>query len=234
MKILHLYYDIMNLYGDYGNVSVLERVLTQSGADCEVVKKSLGDSFDFDDCDFVFMGSGTERNQKLVLEDFMKHKEAFSDYIENNKPALFTGNSFEILGKWITDSDGIVYDGLKLFDYRTSEQAKNRLTADAVFESVFSDKLFVGFINKCSETHGIEDHAFKVKRGLADNKLIGYEGIKYNNFIGTHLTGPVLVKNPHFAEYFAKTILGKEPNTDCLELAKNGYEVTLRELLSDN
>lgn len=92
----------------------------------------------------------------------------------------------------------------------------------------------MGFINKCSETHGIEDHAFKVKRGLADNKLIDYEGIKYNNFIGTHLTGPVLVKNPHFAEYFAKIILGKEPNTDCLELAKNGYEVTLRELISDN
>lgn len=234
MKILHLYYDIMNLYGDYGNVSVLERLLTQSGADCEVVKKSLGDSFGFDDCDFVFMGSGTERNQKLVLEDFMKHKEAFSNYIENNKPALFTGNSFEILGKWITDSEGIVHDGLQLFDYRTSEQTKNRLTADAVFESVFADKLFVGFINKCSETHGIEDHAFKVKRGLADNKLIDYEGIKYNNFIGTHLTGPVLVKNPHFAEYFAKIILGKEPNTDCLELAKNGYEVTLRELISDN
>ena len=57
MKILHLYYDIMNLYGDYGNVSVLERVLNQSGADCEIVKKSLGDSFDFNDCDFVFMGS---------------------------------------------------------------------------------------------------------------------------------------------------------------------------------
>ena len=76
MKIMHLYYDIMNLYGDYGNVSVLERVLTQSGADCEVVKKSLGDSVDFAEYDFVFIGSGTERNQKLMLDDFKKHKEA--------------------------------------------------------------------------------------------------------------------------------------------------------------
>lgn len=234
MKILHLYYDIMNLYGDYGNVSVLERLLTQSGADCEVVKKSLGDSFDFDDYDFVFMGSGTERNQKLVLEDLMKHKEAFSDYIESNKPALFTGNSFEMLGKGITDCEGKAYDGLDLFKFFTTEQNKKRLTADAIFESDFSDKLFVGFVNKCSEINGIEAHAFKVKRGLADNGQTGYEGVKYKNFIGTHLTGPVLVKNPHFAEYFAKIILGKDPNTDCLELAKNGYEVTLKELLSDN
>lgn len=234
MKILHLYYDIMNLYGDYGNVSVLQRVLAQSGAECEVVQKSLGDDIDFDEYDFVFMGSGTERNQKLVLDDFRKYGEGFKAYIESGKPALLTGNSFEILGKWITDSDGTVHDGLKLFDYRTSEQKKNRLTADAVFECEFTDKLFVGFINKCSETHGIEDHAFKVKRGLADNKLIVYEGIKYKNFIGTHLTGPVLVKNPHFAEYFAELILGEKPNIDCLELAKKGYEITLRELLSDN
>ena len=117
MKILHLYYDIMNLYGDYGNVSVLERVLTQSGADCEVVKKSLGDSVDFAEYDFVFIGSGTERNQKLVLDDFKKHKEAFKNYIESGKPALFTGNSFEMLGKSITDCEGKAYDGTGLFGF---------------------------------------------------------------------------------------------------------------------
>ena len=234
MKILHLYYDIMNLYGDYGNVSVLERVLTQSGADCEVVKKSLGDSVDFAEYDFVFIGSGTERNQKLVLDDFKKHKEAFKNYIESGKPALFTGNSFEMLGKSITDCEGKAYDGLGLFGFFTIEQNKKRMTADAVFDSEFLEKTLVGFINKCSEVFGVERHAFTVRRGLADNSDEKCEGIKYNNFIGTHLTGPVLVKNPHFAEYFAKIILGKDPNTDCLELAKNGYEVTLRELLSDN
>ena len=94
MKILHLYYDIMNLYGDYGNVSVLERIITQSGTDCEVVKKSLGDSVDFNDYGFVFIGSGTEKNQKLVLEDFKRLSDGFKAYVEADKPALLTGNSF--------------------------------------------------------------------------------------------------------------------------------------------
>ena len=141
MKILHLYYDIMNLYGDYGNVSVLERVLTQSGADCEVVKKSLGDSVDFAEYDFVFIGSGPERNQKLMLD---------KNYIESGKPALFTGNSFEMLGRNITDCEGKAYDGLGLFGFFTIEQNKKRMTADAVFDSEFLEKTLVGFINKCS------------------------------------------------------------------------------------
>lgn len=230
MKILHLYYDIMNLYGDYGNVSVLERILSQSGAECEIVKKSLGDSVDFADYGFVFVGSGTENNQKLVLEDFKPRAHDFMAYIESNKPALFTGNSFEMLGKSITDCAGVEHKGLELFGFTTREQNKTRMTADAIFESEFSDKPFVGFINKCSEIFGIEDHAFRVKRGLADNGKSEFEGVKHNNFIGTHLTGPALVKNPHFAEYFAEIILGKKPDTSCLELARKGYEITLSEL----
>ncbi len=234
MKILHLYYDIMNLYGDYGNVSVLERLLSQSGADCGVVKKSLGDKVDFGEYDFVFVGSGTEKNQKLVLEDLSGRAEGLKEYIEASKPALFTGNSFELLGKSITDCSGKAYDGLGLFGFTTVEQNKKRLTSDAIFESDFLGKPLVGFINKCSEISGVENHAFTVRRGLGDNDGAKTEGIKYNNFIGTHLTGPVLVKNPHFAEYFAEIILGKRPNDGCLELAKKGYEVTLRELNSEN
>ena len=100
----------------------------------------------------------------------MKHKEAFSDYIESNKPALFTGNSFEMLGKGITDCEGKAYDGLDLFKFFTTEQNKKRLTADAIFESDFSDKLFVGFVNKCSEINGIEAHA-RTCRQRADRSL---------------------------------------------------------------
>ena len=234
MKILHLYYDIMNLYGDYGNVSVLERIITQSGTDCEVVKKSLGDSVDFNDYGFVFIGSGTEKNQKLVLEDFKRLADGFKAYVEADKPALLTGNSFEMLGKTITDCDGVEHSGLGMFDFTVTEQNKTRMTADAIFECDFLDRPLVGFVNKCSQITGITDHAFTVKRGLADNESDKTEGLKYKNLIGTHLTGPVVVKNPHFAEYLASQLISGEINSECLELAKKGFEVTLAELSKDN
>lgn len=234
MKILHLYYDIMNLYGDYGNVSVLERIITQSKTDCEVVKKSLGDSVDFNDYDFVFIGSGTEKNQKLVLGDFKRLSDGFKEYVEADKPALLTGNSFEMLGKSITDCDGTQHSGLGMFDFTVTEQNKTRMTADAIFTCDFLDRPLVGFVNKCSQIEGITDHAFTVRRGLADNDSCKTEGLKYKNLIGTHLTGPVVVKNPHFAEYLAKQLIGEDINSECLELAKKGYEVTLAELSKDN
>ena len=234
MKILHLYYDIMNLYGDYGNVRVLERLIAQSGTDCEVVKKSLGDNVDFNDYGFVFIGSGTEKNQKLVLEDFKRLADGFKAYVEADKPALLTGNSFEMLGKTITDCDGGEHSGLGMFDFTVTEQNKTRMTADAIFECDFLDRPLVGFVNKCSQITGITDHAFTVKRGLADNESDKTEGLKYKNLIGTHLTGPVVVKNPHFAEYLASLLISGEINSECLELAKKGFEVTLAELSKDN
>lgn len=234
MKILHLYYDIMNLYGDYGNVSVLERLITQSGTDCEIVKKSLGDSVDFNDYGFVFIGSGTEKNQKLVLEDFKRLADGFKAYVEADKPALLTGNSFEMLGKTITDCEGTEHGGLGFFDFTVTEQNKTRMTADAIFECDFLDRPLVGFVNKCSQITGITDHAFTVKRGLADSESDKTEGLKYKSLIGTHLTGPVVVKNPHFAEYLASQLISSEINSECLELAKKGFEVTLAELSKDN
>ena len=103
MKLLHLYHDIMNLYGEYANVLALRDILRKGGVDVEVEKKSFGEKVNFADYDFVYVGSGTERNQKLVLEDFRRLEQDFRDYVGSGKPALWTGNSFEILGSAITE-----------------------------------------------------------------------------------------------------------------------------------
>ena len=112
MKILHLYHDIMNLYGEYANVSALERMLEKSGVKFTTDRLTLFDNADLGDYDFIYIGSGTEKNQKLVLQDFKKYKDFLVEYINSGKVILMTGNSFEMLGKTITDSDGKVYDGL--------------------------------------------------------------------------------------------------------------------------
>ena len=73
MKILHLYHDLMNLYGDWANVAAMQRILEKSGESVRVDKVTLGGSADLESCDFIFIGSGTERNLRVALEDFRKY-----------------------------------------------------------------------------------------------------------------------------------------------------------------
>ncbi len=234
MQVLHLYNDIMNLYGEYANLTALGRFLAHNGERMALEYATFGDNVRLYDYDFIYMGSGTERNQKLVLADFARYSDELAAYIESGKPALFTGNAFEILGKSITDADGKKYDGLGIFDFETVEQRKTRMTADAIFEADFLDKPLVGFVNKCSTIKGVETPAFKVRMGLGndDGK---FEGLRKNNFIGTHLTGPIMVKNPHFLKYEASLESGrKDLSDDFLVYEKKGFEITLSELKARN
>ena len=135
MKILHLYHDLMNLYGDWANVAAMQRILEKSGESVRVDKVTLGGSADLESCDFIFIGSGTERNLRVALEDFRKYSSALEKYAESGKVILMTGNSFEMLGKSITDCSENKYDGLGIFVFETSEQNKTRITADAILKT---------------------------------------------------------------------------------------------------
>lgn len=143
---------------------------------------------------------------------------------------LMTGNSFEIMGKEITDAKGKKQEGLQLFDFTVTEQERIRNTADAVFTMEGQEKPLVGFVNKCSTISGVKMPLFQVKMGLGNESKGTTEGIRYKNFYGTHLTGPILIKNPYFLIQMASNLCGKEMNGDHLQYEKAGYEITLREL----
>lgn len=230
MNLLHLYHDIMNLYGDYANILALQRILEKSGAEVTVDRLSLSDHADLGDYDFIFIGSGTEKNQKVVLADFMKYKDQLADYIASDKPVLMTGNSFEMLGKAITDGDGKTYDGLALYDFTVTEERGKRYTNDIIATPCFSDQPLVGFINKSSMIRGVKSPMNTVTFGVGNNSDEMTEGITDKHFYGTHITGPVLQKNPHFLIYIAQLMLGKKPAEDHLTYEKKGCENTLKKL----
>lgn len=210
IKILHLYYDFMNLYGEYANTLALRDKLISMGEDCEIEKKTFGDDIILSDYDFIYIGSGTERNQKIVLEDMRPRAEELKKYVEAGKPVLMTGNSFEILGKSIIDAAGKKYEGLNLFDFEVTEQNKRRDTADCVFTADFIEGDLVGFVNKCSEIRGVGESLFTVKEGLANAEGEKGEGVRLNNLFGTHLIGPALMRNPKLCEYMADITLNKD------------------------
>ena len=228
MKVLHYYHDIMNLYGDYANVLALQDMLTRAGEEVVIEKKTIGDSVQLSDYAFIYIGSGTERNQKVVLEDLRLHSDELREYIESGKPVLMTGNSFEMLGKTLTDCSGKTYQGLGLMNFTTTEQNKTRNTADAILTADFLERPLVGFINKCSTISGVVSPLFKVKMGLGNQADDQHEGVRMKNLFGTHLTGPVLMKNPEFLTYITSLLTENVPEVNPLQ--QNGYEITLKEL----
>ena len=228
MKVLHYYHDIMNLYGDYANVLALQDMLTRAGEEVVIEKKTIGEAVRLSEYAFIYIGSGTERNQKVVLEDLRLHSDELREYIESRKPVLMTGNSFEMLGKTLTDCSGKVYQGLALMDFTSTEQNKTRNTSDAILTADFLERPLVGFINKCSTISGVITPLFTVKMGLGNQANDQYEGVRLKNLFGSHLTGPVLMKNPEFLVYITSLLTKNVPEVNPLQ--QNGYEITLKEL----
>lgn len=228
MKILHLYYDLLNLYGEYANVAALERCLKKEGIDVEVVRASLHDDIDFASFDFIFMASGTERKQLLALEDIQKREPSLRKSRENGAVILATGNSFELFGKSLTSPDGTEHKCLDWFDFTTKVEDK-RYLADQI--CTFSDgQKAVGFINKSSEIFGVTSPLFTVDFGESNHAGDKEEGIRDGNFFGTHLTGPCLVKNPFLMVFFVKLLCekaGVEYKALDLPYETKAYQVTL-------
>lgn len=232
VKILHLYYDIMNLYGENGNIKMLERRLKDQGAEVETDRLSLNDALVFEKYDFIYCGCGMESYRNACLQHLVKFKSSLKNAYESGKVMLFTGNSYEMLGEKLTDPDGNEFEGVGLFDFTTEEDRKNRYSGDVVVKSKLFEKPLVGFINCCSETCGITEPLFEIVReiGSVTDK---YDGLHFNNLYGTLLIGPILVKNPHFAEHIVKLLVDDYKDMK-YKYAEDGYEITLTELMKDS
>ncbi len=209
MRIIHLFADLCNLYGDYGNVCALKRALENKGQNVEVEYQSIDDEIDVSGADFVFIGSATERNQKVALNYLQSYKDNINTALDNGTVILATGNSFEIFGQSVTDCDGIKHEGLSFFPYETVE-GKERIVTDSLCTTLLCGGDIIGFVNKASLTTGATSPLFDVKQGSGNSKDDNKEGVHYGNFYGTHLIGPVLIRNPQLCEYFADMLIKKQ------------------------
>ena len=97
----HLYYDLMNLYGEIGNIKALKYSLENAGVKVVIDNLSINDDIDFSKYDILYIGSGTENNELIIINDIKKYKNELKKYIEDNKFVIATGNSIELFGKTI-------------------------------------------------------------------------------------------------------------------------------------
>ena len=231
LRILHLYDDVLNLYGEYANVAILERFWKSLGHEVAVDKLSLYEDTDIAGYDLYYMGAGTERKMKLVLPQLLKYRDSLEAACEAGKVLLFTGNACDALGKSITDCEGKSHAALGLGDFET-EEGKIRITGDCIADFAEMQEPLVGFINKCSKNTGVNSFLFTMRMGCGNEKGSASEGFRRNNCLGTHLTGPVLVKNPAMLRYVTELVLGDLPEDAPLPAyMEQSYNVAKAELL---
>lgn len=234
MKLYHIFPDLMNLYGDYGNLTALKAALAEGGVEAEIVPVHPGEQPDLQAADFLYMGPGTEEARNAALPHLRPLKDALADAILTRQvPTLFTGNSWSLLGRTLTLADGSVLEGLGLFPYDTAESL-TRTTGDAIAAPAadgLPSQPAVGFLNRCDTVRGVNTPLFTLEMGRGnDGADRSAEGFLQGGFHATHLIGPLLVKNPHLLHHFV-SLLGVTPQpVDETSHAALAYQVTLTAL----
>lgn len=217
MKIVigHLFYDLLNLYGESGNILAIKNALENKNIEVEIKQISINDELNLEELDYIYIGSGTENNQLIALDYLKKYKNEIIEAINNNKLFLVTGNSIELFGKEIVFDDDLKIEAIGAFDYYTV-RTKNRIVSECKFNFDEINSKIIGFTNHQGLTKNIKNPLF-VKYKEETNEILAEDGIHENNFFGTYVIGPLLVRNPEFLEYIIeKLILSKKDN---LELA---------------
>ena len=207
VRIAHLYPDLMNLYGDRGNVIAIYRRCQWHGLAPELLRITLDEKVDFRDFDILFVGGGQDKEQRQICMDFTKVKgAALSDAVEDGVVLLAICGGYQLLGKYYRTGTGEEIPGIGLLDAWT-EAGRKRLIGNVVISSdlvrVGSDHTVVGFENHSGKTFlgkGLRPLG-RVLLGFGNNGEDGMEGAVYRNCIGTYLHGSLLPKNPALTDY---------------------------------
>ena len=208
IKVAHLYYDLMNLYGESGNVKALKMQLEGQGIKTTIKFLTIDDDLNFKDYDIVYIGSGTENNQKIVLNHLLKYKKDIEDAIEKGVHFICTGNALELFGNVIEDVNNKKYTALAMFDFDV-KQEEVRMVDEVLFKTDLINKYILGFQNQSGHIKSDILNLFDVVKGIGSYIGSKKEGIHYKNFYGTYVIGPILVRNPELLKYLVKEIINK-------------------------
>ena len=247
IKIAHMYPDVLNLYGDQGNIATFRKRLEWRGIDWEVTKLPIGFTEDLDQFDIFFIGGGQDFEQGVLLEDLDDAKrKSIREQVEKDKTFLCICGGYQMMGNYYETADGNRYDYIGAanfytkggnkrlignyaftFDARHKDSEKDVSSADERACRIESGserhciRHSAGHTHEHKESNGIEEKHIitgfenhsgrtylgdgvrplgRVLKGNGNNGEDGTEGVRYRNFFDTYSHGPVLPKNPYFAD----------------------------------
>ena len=212
LHIAHLYGDLMNTYGDNGNVLMLKYVAEKLGASVQVDIVSLTDSFDKDFYDIVFFGGGQDYEQSIIAQDWASKKDSLADFIEQEGVVLSICGGYQLLGQYYIEASGRRIEGLGILGHYTLNQVNSRYIGDIKIHNDEFDETYYGFENHQGRTFlaANQKPLGRVVYGNGNNKEDGGEGMHYKNTFGSYFHGPILSRNANLAYRLVTTALKKK------------------------
>lgn len=227
LKILWMYHDLMDLYGDKGNAEVLRRRAEKRGIEVQLDTCTIGEEKNIDEYDLFFLGGGADKEQNLIFADLLQRKQSIQTAMDHKTAFLLICGGYQLFGQYYKDQDGNVIEGLKFFDYYTvAGNRDERCIGNIAVETTMDGKTFkaVGFENHGGQTKNVSTPFAKVLSGHGNEMHSGYEGFMNEQVLATYMHGPLLPKNPDIADAILKHALKKrygevtlEPLDDTIE-----------------
>jgi len=230
LNICHMYPDVLNLYGDRGNVLAFSARCRWRNIPVTIHNLHLGEKIDFTKMDFLFLGGGSDREQNLMTGDLTNRTDNLREAIEDGLVVLAICGGYQLLGHYYRTKDGQNIPCLGLLDFYT-EAKQGRLLGNIATEVKLEDVSFMvtGFENHSGRTYlGQIAPLGRILAGHGNNGEDGLEGARYKNVFCSYLHGPLLPKNPGLADHLIQTSLKRrgfphilEPLDDSMEIAAN-------------
>lgn len=212
LRIVHVFPDLLNLYGDGGNVRVLERRCAWRGIPVHVERVHYGQGLDLSLADIVFLGGGPDREQHLASQELLTRRDALARYVNDGGVLLAICGGYQILGhNWLMGDESV--EGLGIIDMRTERPGPgfDRLIDNVALKSPLAKMPVVGYENHAGRTvMATTERPFGrvvSNAGSGNDGESGADGVLHVNVVGTYLHGPLLGKNPEVADHLLITAL---------------------------
>ena len=207
LRICHLYGNLMNTYGDNGNLLMLQHRAKKFGYEVETTLISLEEDFNPEEFDIVMFGGGQDYEQTVVAKDLQNKKDTLIEYIEDDGVVVAICGGFQLLGRYYVNASGERLNGISAIDVCTNGQFPNRLIGDVeIFNEEFGET-YLGYENHIGRTYLGKNMKplGTVVKGYGNNEEDHAEGCHYKNVFCSYFHGPILVRNQHLADRIIQT-----------------------------
>lgn len=237
MKVCWMYHDIMDLYGDKGNIMTLKKRCLDRGIGFDLHTCGIGQQDDLSTYDLIFLGGGADKEQISLIPDLLQRKENIQKAMDENTFILLICGGYQLFGQYYIAANGEKIAGLGFYPYYTDtgkmgSRCIGNIVIDAQLDEIHTK--IIGFENHGGQTLGVTKPLGKVLSGYGNAFDAGFEGFYDGKVLGTYLHGPLLPKNPDVADFVIyKALKKRNPNMQFKDLTPltNPYDQAAREVL---